>query len=44
LAGDGRGGVGLGRQLGGIEALVAVQLAAQVGVGDPIAHQPRPQL
>jgi hypothetical protein len=44
LAGDGRGGADLGRQVGGIKALVAVQLPAQVGVGDPVAHQPRPQL
>ncbi len=44
LAGHRRRGADLGRQLGGIKPLVAVQLPPQVGVGDPVAHQPRPQL
>jgi hypothetical protein len=43
LAGDGRGGADLGRQLRGVKVLVACQLPAQVGVGDLVAHQPRPQ-
>jgi hypothetical protein len=44
LAGD-RGGRGqLGRQLGRVKPPATCQLPAQVGVGDPIPHQPRPQL
>jgi hypothetical protein len=38
LAGHRRRGADLGRQLGGIKPLVAVQLPPQVGVGDPVPH------
>jgi len=44
LAGHRRRGADLGRQLLGVKPLVAVQLPPQVGVGDPVTHQPRPQL
>jgi hypothetical protein len=40
LAGDRAGGADLSRQLGRVERLAAGQLAGQVGVGDPVAHQP----
>ena len=44
LAGHRRRGADLGRQLGGVEPPATGQLPAQVGVGDPVPHQPRPQL
>ena len=44
LAGHRRRGADLGRQLGGVKPPAAGQLAAQVGVGDPVPHQPPPQL
>ena len=44
LAGHRRRGADLGRQLGGVEPPATGQLPAQVGVGDPVPHQPAPQL
>jgi hypothetical protein len=44
LAGHRRRGADLGRQLGGVEPTASSKLPPQVGVGDPVTHQPRPQL
>jgi hypothetical protein len=44
LAGHRRRRADLGRQLLGVEPPATGQLPPQVGVGDPVAHQPRPQL
>jgi hypothetical protein len=44
LAGDRGRRADLGRQLGGVEPLATRQLAGEVGVGDPVAHQPGAQL
>jgi hypothetical protein len=44
LAGHRRRRADLEGQLGRVQPLAARQLAGQVGVGDPVADQPRPQL
>jgi hypothetical protein len=44
LAGNRWRGADLAGQFAWVEPPVTCQLAAQVGVGDPVAHQPRPQL
>jgi hypothetical protein len=44
LAGHRRCGADLDGQLVGVKASVTGQLPAQVGVGDPVPHQPPPQL
>jgi hypothetical protein len=44
LAGHHRRGADLGRQLGRVKRPATGQLPPQVGVGDAVADQPRPQL
>jgi hypothetical protein len=44
LAGHRRRGADLGRQLDGAKPPASSKLPPQVGVGDPVPHQPRPQL
>jgi hypothetical protein len=44
LARHRRRGADLSGQLGRVKAPATAKLPAQVGVGDPVAHQPRPQL
>jgi len=44
LAGHRRRGADLNGQLGGVKAATPLELPAQVGVGDPVPHQPASEL